>query len=238
MYQFDFATIWHVFQVSARYIPISCLIAFLTLLVGLFFGVFLAVMRMSKNPVLSSIARAYILVMRGIPTIVFLILVYHLLVKGIDQLSEQFGWAFNSASVPKFLYAVAALSLSSTAFMGETIRTALLSVPAGQTEAAYSIGMTRYRTMVRIVIPQALPVALPIIGNHLITFIKATALVNVIGIIDILNSAIIEVNASYKHLEAYIATAIIYWLITIVIEKAVKYLTIHATKKVGLEASV
>jgi ABC-type amino acid transport system permease subunit len=174
--------------------------------------------------------------MRGIPPILLLIILYNLTYRSFDALSQTYGWGITSAVIPKTMVAILALSLSSTAFMAESIRTALLSVPSGQREAACSIGLTKWDIMRRIILPQALPVAIPIMGSTFINLLKATALVNLVGVIGVLNAAIIRVNTNYKYLEAYLTTALIYWLLTIVIEKLVKRLSKWSARWIGTEA--
>jgi ABC-type amino acid transport system, permease component len=238
MYNYDYGLMLKLFGICLKYIPITLFIAFMTLITGLIFGTLLAMARMSKSKPLSMISRIYILLMRGIPSVLFLLITYNLLIRGFDALSREYHWSVNSSIIPKPLIAIVALSFNASAVLAETIRTAFLSVHPGQYEAAYSVGMTKRTALWRIILPQTLPVAIPIIGSNFIIFIKATALVNMLGIIDILNSVIIHVSASYKYLEAYITAALIYWLITIIIEKGVKLLSLNASRRLGMEGKV
>jgi ABC-type amino acid transport system permease subunit len=238
MYKYDYALMWELFKLCIKYIPITLFIASMTLVIGLFFGTILAIARMSKIKLLSLISKIYILVMRGIPAVLFLIITYNLLIRGFDAIAQANHWSFNSSIIPKPFIAIFALSINSIAILAETIRSALLSVDNGQYEAAYSIGMTKRTALWRIVIPQALPVAIPIIGSNFIILIKATALVNMLGIIDILNAALIRVNSSYKFLEAYLISALVYWILTIFIEKAVKILSNRVKRFAGMEVEV
>lgn len=235
MYKYDYALMWELFQLCIRYIPITLFIAFMTLVIGLIFGTLLAIARMSKVKIISIASSIYILVMRGIPSVLFLIITYNLFVRGFDAIAQANHWSFTSAVIPKPFIAILALSLNSVAILAETIRSALLSVHKGQYEAAYSIGMTKKTAMWRIIIPQALPVAIPIVGSNFIILIKATALVNMLGIVDILNAAVIRVNSSYKYLEAYLVSALVYWILTIFIEKIVTILSKRVNRYVGME---
>lgn len=238
MYKYDYTLMWELFLLCIKYIPITLFIASMTLLIGLFFGTLLAIARMSKIKLISLFSKIYILVMRGIPSVLFLIITYNLLIRGIEALSQAHQWSFNSSVIPKSAIAIFALSINASAILAETIRSALLSVQNGQYEAAYSIGMTKSKALWRIIIPQALPVAIPIIGSNLIIMIKATALVNLLGIIDILNAALIRVNSNYKFLEAYLISALVYWILTIFIEKIVNILSKRVKKLVGMEGQL
>lgn len=236
MYQFDFPLMEELFLLCLGYVPITVYIASMTVLIGIVLGALLAMARMSHLRLLRWPSKAYILVMRGIPPVLLLIILYNLIYRGFDALAQAYGWGMTSAVIPKTAVAILALSLGSTAFMAESIRTALLSVQNGQREAAYSIGMTKWDAMRRIFLPQAFPVAIPIVGSNFINLLKATALVNLVGVVDVLNAAIIRINTNYKYLEAYLTTAVIYWLLTVGIEMLVKHLSKWATRRVGMEA--
>jgi ABC-type amino acid transport system permease subunit len=97
-------------------------------------------------------------------------------------------------------------------------------VGPGQIEAAQSIGMTTPLIYRRVILPQALPVAVPILGNTFIGQIKGAALVSMIGVKDIVTQVKIEANANYRYLEAYIAAALVYWVICLGIEQGVRLL--------------
>jgi L-cystine transport system permease protein len=92
-------------------------------------------------------------------------------------------------------------------------------VERGQFEAGYSIGLTKAQTLKRIILPQALPVAVPMLGNGLIGLVKGSSLAFLMAVTDLLNAALIPANANYRFLEAYIAAGIVYWVICLSIER-------------------
>jgi L-cystine transport system permease protein len=104
--------------------------------------------------------------------------------------------------------------------ISETVRSALNSVPDGQYEACFSVGLTRRQALRRIVMPQAMSFAVPVLCNNFIGLIKGSAIVYVIGILDILNGAMTSAQINYRFLEAYIAAAMIYWVLCIIVERA------------------
>ena len=111
-----------------------------------------------------------------------------------------------------------------TAYESEIIRAALLSIDRKEIEAAKSLGMTTLQTMVRVEIPQALVVAIPTFGNQITSLIKGTSLAFMIAVVDIMGKAKIIGGRTLRYFEAYICTAIIYWVCCIIIGFAFKWL--------------
>jgi L-cystine transport system permease protein len=98
-------------------------------------------------------------------------------------------------------------------------RGALASVKKGQYDAGYAMGLTRAQVLIRIVLPQAIPVSLPMMGNIFISLTKAVSLASMIAVVDVMVAAVVSANSNYRFLEAYVAAAIIYWAICVVIER-------------------
>ena len=136
----------------------------------------------------------------------------------------MFGLAMTSKDVSYTLIAVVGLSINATVYLSEVLRTALQSVNSGQYEAAYSVGMTSGQMLKRIVMPQALPVAIPLIGNSFIGLIKGSAIASLISVVEIINATLYEASGNYKFLEAYVAAAIVYWALCICVERIVAFL--------------
>ena len=126
------------------------------------------------------------------------------------------------ADIPGFVYAMVALGLNQSGFMAEIIRSALQSVNSGQIEAAHDIGMTSSQTLRRIILPEAFEVALPTIGNSMISIIKGTSLAFTCAVIEITAQGKIIGGRTYRYFEVYVSLAIIYWVITIIIEQIIK----------------
>jgi L-cystine transport system permease protein len=160
-----------------------------------------------------------VVVIRGIPMVLILLMIYFQLTRGFDIIAEKFNLSIRSKDIDLIYVAIIALTISATANISEVIRGALISVGKGQFEAAYSVGLTRGQTLRRIVLPQALPVAVPLLCNSLIGLIKGSSLAYMVTVVDLMNGALITATANYRFLEAYIAAAIIYWMLCIVIEK-------------------
>lgn len=178
--------------VTLKGIIVTLYLTVLAMFIGLVGGVLLAVMRISENAVLSWTARSFIWFFRGTPVLVQIIFWGYLgaLYKNIAVWIpftdiKLFGWPTNSIITP-FLAAVLALGLNEMAYAAEIVRGGMIAVDHGQTEAARSLGFNPSLTFRRIVLPQAMRVIMPPMGNEVITMLKTTALVSVIGGNDLL----------------------------------------------------
>ncbi|MFF6954805.1 amino acid ABC transporter permease [Streptomyces iakyrus] len=167
----------------------TLLLTVLSMVIGIVGGVLLAVMRLSKNPVTSSIAWFYIWFFRGTPVLVQLIVWFNLgLVFEYINLGPFYKDEWSDFMTP-FLTALLGLGLNEAAYMAEICRAGLLSVDEGQTEASHALGMSHAKTLRRIVIPQAMRVIVPPTGNEVINMLKTTSLVSVVQYPELLRAA-------------------------------------------------
>jgi len=184
--------------------------AYYTLLitiVSMFFGsiiaVFVAIARLKGNWLIRWIARAYVSIIRGTPTLVQIIIVYYGLV--------DYG-----LKLEPLMAAYIALSISIGAYLSETLRGAIQAIPKGQYEAAYASGMTPFQTMTRIILPQAIRIAIPPAGNTFIGMLKETSLVSVITVTELLRQAQLLIAQYYVYMPFYLAIAVMYWIMSTV----------------------
>ncbi|MFH8799958.1 amino acid ABC transporter permease [Streptomyces sp. NPDC017936] len=167
----------------------TLLLTVLSMVIGIAGGILLAVMRLSKNPVTSSIAWFYIWFFRGTPVLVQLFVWFNLgLVFEYINLGPIYKDYWSSFMTP-LLTALLGLGLNEAAYMAEICRAGLLSVDEGQTEAAHALGMSHTRTLRRIVIPQAMRVIVPPTGNEVINMLKTTSLVSAVQFYDLFKEA-------------------------------------------------
>ena len=153
-----------------------------SMIIGIVLGLVLAIMRLSPNPVLKAVSWLYLWVFRGTPVYVQLVfwglitLIYNSVVIGIPFVHT---WATIPITwvPPLFFISIVGLSLNEAAYMAEIVRAGLLSVDAGQEEAAKALGMSWWQTMRRIVIPQSMRIIIPPTGNEVISMLKTTTLV-------------------------------------------------------------
>ncbi|MCX4743151.1 MULTISPECIES: amino acid ABC transporter permease [Streptomyces] len=167
----------------------TLLLTVLSMVIGIVGGILLAVMRLSKNPVTSSIAWFYIWFFRGTPVLVQLFVWFNLgLVFEYINLGPIYKDYWSSFMTP-LLTALLGLGLNEAAYMAEICRAGLLSVDEGQTEASHALGMSHTKTLRRIVIPQAMRVIVPPTGNEVINMLKTTSLVSTVQYVDLLKAA-------------------------------------------------
>lgn len=167
----------------------TLLLTVLSMAIGIVGGIVLAVMRLSKNPVTSSISWFYIWFFRGTPVLVQLMVWFNLgLVFEYINLGPIYKDYWSSFMTP-LLTALLGLGLNEAAYMAEICRAGLLAVDEGQTEAAHALGMSHAKTLRRIVVPQAMRVIVPPTGNEVINMLKTTSLVAAVQFYELLRTA-------------------------------------------------
>ncbi len=216
---FDFQFMLIAMKAALRYTPVTLLLAFVPFTLGIVLGTFIALARLFQVKILARGMQVYIVITKGIPVVLQILIIYFVMVQGFDSIADKFHWRLHSKDINVIYIAFTALLTVAVANISETIRGALMSVNRGQYEAAYSVGMTHFQVLRRIVLPQALPAAVPMLCSNLIGMIKSTSLVFMISVVDLMNAALITATANYKYLEAYVASAIVYWVLNAAIEK-------------------
>ena len=212
--------------ISGLYVSLGLTVV--AMAIGIVLGLLLAVARMSKDTLASSLASLFIWFFRGTPLLVQLIFWYNLstlfptLSIGIPFGPTFVSWDTNSVISP-MTAAIAGLALNEAAYMAEIIRGGLLSVDKGQFETAEAFGMTQARALRRIIIPQAMRSIVPPTGNQLISMIKATSLVSVIAMADLLYSVQSIYNRTFEVVPMLLVAVIWYLLITSVLNIGQSY---------------
>lgn len=215
----DFLAIAEAFKAAIPFIPVTLRLAFIPLFVGILLGLIVALIRFYRVPVLSTLFSGLITIGKGIPVVLSLMVAYLLFSDWFDQFAATFNWNIQFSDVNREYIGIFVLSATATISLSEIFRGALTSIPKDQWDAAASIGLTQVQTVRRVVFPQLLPIALPMICSQLIVLIKASSLVSLISVVDVLNGALITATTSYTFLESYIAAAMIYWGLSIIIEQ-------------------
>jgi polar amino acid transport system permease protein len=188
----------------------------LSMALGLVLGVLTAVMRQSPNPVLRSVGGGYVWLFRGTPLLVQLLIWFNLsIIFETFTIPGLFSLPMNTLMTP-FVAALLGLGINEGAYISEIVRGGILSVDHGQREAASAIGMSRAKTMRRIVLPQALRVIIPPLGNEFIACLKFTSLAYTISYSELLHSANKIYTANFKVIELLFTVAIWYIALTTV----------------------
>ena len=189
-------------------LPITFEIVAVAFTLGFLLALLIATARIKKIPVLNQILTVFISFERGTPLLVQMLVVYYALP---IVLKAFFG--IDSRRWEKIIFVDLALILNQGVFLGEIFRGAILSIPKGQREAAIACGFSEFNAFVRIVLPQAVRVALPSTGLTLIGLFQETSLVFMIGVIDIIGRASALGATTGHSLESYIIIAVIFVLI-------------------------
>lgn len=197
----DWNIIVHYFPFLLSGAMLTLKISVLSLVLGLAFGLTAALCKLAHNPLLRWPAKFYIWLIRSTPLLVQLFIIYF----GFPQIGIDLG---------PFLSGVLGLALNVGAYNAETIRGGIISVPKGQTEAARSLGMSSTQAMRRIVLPQALRIFIPPLGNNFVILIKDTSLVSTITVVELTLTAQRLIGSTYKPFEMYIMAAVLYAVLT------------------------
>lgn len=221
---FDFDLVIKQIPDLLKYLPVTLELAALAMCIGIVLGLLLAVIRLKKIPVLRQIAAFYISIIRGTPAIVQLYIAYFGIPMFLKYMNLNHGTNFDISAFPGFACAVFAMGFNESAYNAETIRAALGSVDRGQIEAASAIGMTYPQMLRRIILPEAMTVALPGLGNSFIGLIKGTSLAFTCAVVEMTAQGKIMGGRTYRYFEVYVSLAIIYWAVTIIVEQLLKFL--------------
>lgn len=181
--------------------------ALASMLGGLSVATVVASLRLLGPRWLARLLDLYVSAFRGTPLLVQVFVIYY----GLPSVGLQF------EPLPA---GVLALSLNAGAYLAESLRGAIAGVPEGQWAAAASLGMSRPQTLRHIVAPQALRLAVPSLGNTLISLIKDTSLVSVIAVTELMLATKELISTTFQPLPLYLAAAAIYWLLSVLLERA------------------
>jgi polar amino acid transport system permease protein len=207
--RFDFDTVGDFLfdPIILRAMRETLYIALLAMALGVVLGVLLAVMRESRNPLLSGLAGVYVWFWRATPVVLQLLLMYFGLRQVIEEDAFRDQWTRWRAAVITF-------GLNEAAYMAEIVRGGIQSVESGQMDAAKSLGMTNLQALRRIILPQAFRVIIPPTGNEFIALLKNTSVAFAIGIVELTNAAKIQAAQNFKVMELYTVAA--FWYLVLV----------------------
>lgn len=203
-------------------LAMTLVLTVLAMVIGLAIGVVLAIMRLSNGRVFQSVSWAWIWFFRGVPPLVQMIFWYNLalllpeLSIGIPFGPKLITWNTNDLITP-FSAAIMGLAFTESAYAAEMIRAGIQAISQGQTEAAATLGMTRGQTLRRIVLPQALRIVIPPIGNDTISMLKFTSLVSVLALPDLLYSAQMIYARTYQTIPLLIVATLWYLVLTTIL---------------------
>ncbi|WP_296085544.1 ABC transporter permease subunit [uncultured Agrobacterium sp.] len=195
---------------------ITIAVGLASIILGALIGTLLGLIKWAKIFPLTVIVTAYTSLIRGVPELLIIYLLFFSSVEFVTRVATAFGYAALADSGYAFIIAVVAVSAISGAYSTEVIRGALASIPTGHIEAAKALGISRYRIFQRIIFPQMLRIALPGMNNVWQATIKDTALVSVVGLQELMRTASVGAGGTRNPLIFFLIAAIVYFVITII----------------------
>lgn len=217
---FDVGFFIGLLPIMLKYVRVTFALSLLALCFGTILAVFIALVIHMNVRILKPIVKVWVSFFRGTPLVAQLFFFYF----GMIQLFPQM------KGMSAFTAAVIGLSFNTSAYMSETLRGAILSVDKGQMEGCLSIGMTYFQAMRRVVVPQAIRVAIPALSNSFCDIIKGSSLAFTLGVTEIMAAAQMEGASSYRFLEAFTAVILMYWAIISCFSRLQKVLEIRLNR--------
>lgn len=208
----------------------------ITFIAGIVLGLVLALMSRSSNPVLRGVSWGYTWIFRAVPPLVQLILwaflaaLYPRIELGIPFTGYTLFSTDTNSIMKPFVAAIIGFSLIEAAYQAEVFRAGLLAVPAAQGEAAQALGYSRWQAFTRIILPQAMPAIVPPSSNNLITLLKGTSLVSVIGATELLTSVQHIYSQTYQIIPLLFVASIWYLIMTSLLMVGQRWLERHYAK--------
>jgi His/Glu/Gln/Arg/opine family amino acid ABC transporter permease subunit len=206
------------FGTVPRYLPfllkgavVTIELTVLSMAAALVLGLLVALGRLSRREPIQWVLGAYVEIWRDVPLIVQLLVIYFTL--------PEIG-----VRLPAFAAGVVGLSLNLGAYLSEVFRAAILSIDAGQRDAGISIGMSRATVYRRIILPQALLIAVPTLGGYFISLLKDCALVSFISVNELLRNGTIIISSTFRSMEIYMIVAIIYLCMSFIAARTVRWI--------------
>ncbi|WP_342557999.1 amino acid ABC transporter permease [Metasolibacillus sp. FSL K6-0083] len=206
------------FWVALSGVPIALLVTIVSLILAIPLAFLLAMSRIYEVPIINRLTKIYVSFVRGTPVIIQIFVLYSSIPLILAGLFEKYNINYSIYDVNPLWYALIIFTFNTAAVLTEVFRSALQTVPNGQLEAAYSVGLTTAQAYWRIVIPQSLVAALPNLCTATINLIKATSLGYAISLQEITLKAKVAANVGYNYLEAYIDIFIVYLILCMTVE--------------------
>lgn len=205
-------------KAAIMHIPQNLIMTVLVLVICIVLGTGIALIRAYRVPVICYVFDLLMAICKVLPANLVLLIVFMLFSNNFKRIAQLLGLKISIRDVNMMYVAVGALVICCISGISELIRSGIMSVPKGQYEAGYSVGMTKVQTFFTIIAPQAVKSILPPLTSTILSLLKTTALVSVIGIEDIMTAAVGEASITYAFLEAYVAAALVFWALGLVFE--------------------
>lgn len=210
-------------QSGLVFLPRTLLLVGIPIGLGLLLGTVLAAVRVYHVPFWGRSIGLWVTVYQGLPIVVALLIYNLLFMSQFNTAAGILHLPWTVAQIDNLWVGVFALSLQAICLMEESIRGAFYAVEQGQREAGVSVGLTEQQTLRRILLPQMIPVAIPMLLNNVVGTVKNSSVVVAIGVTEVLAGATVPASKTYSFLESYVAAGVIYWGLTAGIERIVQH---------------
>lgn len=211
------------FELLPKYLPVllegavvTLQLSLVSMVLALVIGLLCALGSLSRQPLVRWAVAVYVEIMRDVPLLVVLLVIYFTL--------PQLG-----LSLPGFVAGVVGLSLNVGAYLSEVFRAALGSVDKGEKEAALALGMSRFTAFRRVTLPQALRIAVPTVGGFYIALLKDSSLVSFIAVTELMRQGTILISSTFRSMEIYFMVAMVYFVMSFVAARIVKRVELALT---------
>ncbi len=227
----DLAFTWQLLtQILPYGVWLTVEISVICFFVGNAMAVGVAVMRLSKNPIVSNLARGYISLFRSTPFLTQVYIIYYGLGDVFahqPEIRHSFMWPFLREA---FWYGIFALSLNTAAYTGNILKGGLEAVPFGEIEAGRAFGMSPFLIFWRISLPRAIRIILPAMSGETILLVKTTAILSTITILDLMGTARFWISQTFRVYEPLLSAALYYFILTFIITRVFRYLEAYLNK--------
>jgi L-cystine transport system permease protein len=214
---FDITLVGDFIPQLIQYLGVTLQILAVSIVLGIIIGIIAAILRLFRIPILSQLVVVYVSFIRGTPILIQLFLIFY----GIPSLFQLIN--IDLSKVDPLYSVIVAYAFNNGAVFSEIFRGAVQAVDYGQTEAAYSVGMSESQNFFRIIVPQAVGIAFPNIANTVISSLKDTSLAFTIGVMDMVGRGETLIASTTHALEVYISLSVIYYIVVVLLEKIFRW---------------
>lgn len=204
-------------------LQIVVIVSIVSFILAIVFGFILALARLSKNRVLNGIVVVFQEIIRGTPLLVQLVYIYYAFPLIVTMIANLLGFTDYDCNLSAMTAGIIGMTINYGTYLSEVIRSAILAIDKGQTEAALALGFSPRQAMFRIVIPQAFKNSIPVFGNYLLTLVKDTSLMAYITAPELLQTTKAYTSQTFLTLESYTILAGVYLVICLVLSFLIKF---------------
>ncbi|MBE6354920.1 amino acid ABC transporter permease [Treponema sp.] len=223
----DYGFMVSIIPVVVKALPVTLEFTVISLLFASVIALVFGTVLIRKVFILNKLVLFFNTFLKGVPLIVQLLFCYYAIPYVLEKADGIFGWHYDPRAPSYFAFAVVAFAFNYGAYLTDVVVSSYGAVDKGQYEAACAVGMTPFQAMIHIVVPQALVISLPNLGNYFMWLLKATSLASVVNVFEMLSVAKASTAENYAILEGYLVAAGVYWIVCFFAEKLISKLNVR-----------